>query len=78
MNDTDTAAHADGHTQSDTDTSVDYTPPARRADSGTPEEGEDSLIRGGRRYSVANQRGKARAKLRYIESNHSSKGCRFF
>lgn len=78
MNDTDTAAHADGHKQSDTDTSVDNTSPARRAEPRTPEEGQGSLVRSGRRYTVSNQRGKARAKLRYIESNHSSKGCRFF
>lgn len=35
------------------------------------------LERNGRRYSVANQRGKVRSKLRYIESTHPSTSCRF-
>lgn len=43
-----------------------------------PASAEDQLVRDGRRYSVANQRGKARARFRYIESNHPQKGCRFF
>lgn len=41
------------------------------------EKEQERLERNGRRYSVANQRGKVRSNFRYIESNHPSAGCRF-
>lgn len=41
------------------------------------EQSADQLERNGRRYSVGNQRGQARSRFRYIESNHPSTGCRF-
>lgn len=33
--------------------------------------------RAGRRYAVTQQKGKARGKVRYIETNDPSKACRF-
>ncbi len=33
--------------------------------------------REGRRFSMGVRRGKARSKLRYVESNAPKKGCRF-
>jgi hypothetical protein len=33
--------------------------------------------REGRRYAVSQQKGKAKGKMRYIETNDPSKGCRF-
>ncbi len=40
-------------------------------------EHQNVLARESRRYSVGVHRGKARARLRYIESSNAQKGCRF-
>ncbi|TVZ37359.1 hypothetical protein P886_1700 [Alteromonadaceae bacterium 2753L.S.0a.02] len=38
---------------------------------------EDRDVREGRKFAVSSNKGKAKGKVRYIETNDPSKGCRF-
>lgn len=53
--------------------------PDRRNDraESQPEPAPAPPDRAGRRYAVSSQKGRARGKVRYIETNDPSKGCRF-